>query len=66
MSSVSAPFGFRASYHNSADVAKAYAIASGYAQNVFQGDPVKLVDTGVVQLGTTMALVAVQLTVFYF
>ena len=54
MSSVSAPFGFRASYHNSGQIiAKAYTIASGYAQNVFQGDPVKLVDTGVVQLGTS-------------
>lgn len=53
MSSVSAPFGFRASYHNSGQIiAKAYTIASGYAQNVFQGDPVKLTDDGVIQLGT--------------
>ena len=54
MSSVSAPFGFRASYHNSGQIiAKAYTLATGYAQNVFQGDPVKLVDSGVVQLGSS-------------
>ena len=54
MSSVSAPFGFRASYHNSGQIiAKAYTIVSGYAQNVFQGDPVKLVDTGSIQLGSS-------------
>ena len=53
MSATSAPFGFRASYHNSGQIiAKAYTIASGYAQNVFQGDPVKLTDDGVIQLGT--------------
>jgi hypothetical protein len=32
---------------------KAYVIASGYAVNVFSGDPVKLTDNGVVQLGTS-------------
>jgi hypothetical protein len=32
---------------------KAYTIASTYAANVFQGDPVKLTDNGVVQLGTS-------------
>ena len=54
MSSTSAPFGFRASYHNSGQIiAKAYTIASGYAQNVFQGDPVKLTDDGVIQLGSS-------------
>ena len=54
MSSVSAPFGFRASYHNSGQIiAKAYTIVSGYNQNVFQGDPVKLVNTGSVQLGSS-------------
>lgn len=54
MSSVSAPFGFRASYHNSGQIiAKAYTIVSGYAQNVFQGDPVKLVSTGSIQLGSS-------------
>ena len=54
MSSVSAPFGFRASYHNSGQIiAKAYTLATGYAQNVFQGDPVMLVDTGVIQLGSS-------------
>ena len=54
MSATSAPFGFRASYHNSGQIiAKAYTLASGYAQNVFQGDPVKLVNTGVIHLGTS-------------
>lgn len=54
MSATSAPFGFRPSYHNSGRItAKAYVIASGYAQNVFQGDPVKLTDAGVIELGTS-------------
>lgn len=54
MSSTSAPFGFRPSFHNSGQIRpKAYTIASGYAANVFSGDPVKLVDAGTVQLGTS-------------
>jgi len=54
MSSTSAPFGFRPSYHNSGQMRpKAYVITSGYAQNVFSGDPVKLTSDGVVQLGTS-------------
>ena len=54
MSSTSAPFGFRPSYHNSGQMrAKAYTIASTYAANIFQGDPVKLVDAGTIQLGTS-------------
>tara|TARA_R100001015_G_C4634988_1_gene202955 strand:+ start:8967 stop:9560 length:594 start_codon:yes stop_codon:yes gene_type:complete len=54
MSSTSAPFGFRPSYHNSGRItAKAYVIATGYAQNIFQGDPVKLTDDGVIQLATS-------------
>ena len=54
MSSTSAPFGFRASYHNSGQMRpKAYAIASTYAANIFSGDPVKLTDNGVIQLGTS-------------
>lgn len=54
MSSTSAPFGFRPSFHNSGQMRpKAYAIASGYAANIFQGDPVKLVDAGTIQLGTS-------------
>ena len=54
MSATSAPFGFRPSYHNSGRItAKAYVIASGYAQNIFQGDPVKLTDAGVIQLATS-------------
>ncbi len=53
MSSTSAPFGFRPSYHNSGQMrAKAYTIASTYAANIFQYDPVKLTDNGVIQLGT--------------
>lgn len=54
MSSTSAPFGFRASFHNSGQIRpKAYTIASAYAANIFSGDPVKLVDAGTVQLGTS-------------
>lgn len=54
MSSTSAPFGFRASYHNSGQMRpKAYVIASGYGVNIFSGDPVKLTDDGVIQLGTS-------------
>ena len=54
MSSTSAPFGFRASFHNSGQIRpKAYAIASGYATSIFSGDPVKLIDTGFVNLGTS-------------
>ncbi len=54
MSATSAPFGFRPSYHNSGRItAKAYVIASGFAHNIFQGDPVKLVDAGVIELGTS-------------
>lgn len=54
MSSTSAPFGFRPSYHNSGQMRpKAYVIASGYAANIFSGDPVKLTDNGVIQLGTS-------------
>lgn len=54
MSSTSAPFGFRPSFHNSGQMRpKAYTIASTYAANIFQGDPVKLTDDGVIQLGTS-------------
>jgi len=54
MSSISAPFGFRASFHNSGQMRpKAYVIASTYAANIFSGDPVKLTDAGVIQLGTS-------------
>ena len=54
MSSTSAPFGFRASFHNSGQMRpKAYVIASTYAANIFSGDPVKLTDNGVIQLGTS-------------
>lgn len=54
MSSTSAPFGFRPSYHNSGQMRpKAYTIATGTAVNIFSGDPVKLVDAGVIQLGTS-------------
>jgi hypothetical protein len=54
MSSISAPFGFRPSYHNSGQMRpKAYVIASTYAANIFAGDPVKLTDNGVIQLGTS-------------
>lgn len=54
MSATNAPFGFRPSYHPSGQMRpKAYTIASTYAANIFQGDPVKLVDAGTVQLGTS-------------
>lgn len=54
MSSTSAPFGFRASFHNSGQIrAKAYAVATGYAANIFSGDPVKLTNDGVIELGTS-------------
>lgn len=54
MSSTSAPFGFRASYHPSGQMRpKAYTIASTYGANIFSGDPVKLIDTGVIELGTS-------------
>jgi len=54
MSSTSAPFGFRASYHNSGQMRpKAYVVATAYAANIFSGDPVKLTDDGVIQLGTS-------------
>ena len=54
MSSTSAPFGFRPSYHNSGQMRpKAYTIASTYATSIYSGDPVKLTDNGVIQLGTS-------------
>ncbi len=54
MTATSAPFGFRPSYHNSGQMRpKAYTIASTYAANIFSGDPVKLTDNGVIQLGTS-------------
>lgn len=54
MPSSSAPFGFTPSFHNSGQMRpKAYTIASTYAANIFSGDPVKLVDAGTVQLGTS-------------
>ena len=54
MSAISAPFGFRVSFHNSGQVrAKAYAITSAYAVNIFAGDPVKLIADGTIQLGTS-------------
>jgi hypothetical protein len=54
MSATSAPFGFRPSFHNSGQIRpKAYTIATGTAVNIFSGDPVKLVDAGVIQLGTS-------------
>lgn len=54
MSSTSAPFGFRPSFHPSGQMRpKAYTITSGYAANVFQGDPVKLTNDGVIQLASS-------------
>ena len=54
MSSTSAPYGFRPSFHNSGQMRpKAYTIASTYAASIFSGDPVKLTSDGVIQLGTS-------------
>lgn len=54
MSATSTPFGFRPIYHNSGQMRpKAYTITSGYASNIFNGDPVKMTDDGVIQLGTS-------------
>lgn len=54
MSATNAPFGFIASKHPSGFCrADEYTIASGYAANIFQGDPVKLVTAGTIQLGTS-------------
>jgi len=54
MSSTSAPFGFRPSFHNSGQMRpKAYVIASAYGYNIFAGDPVKLTDDGVIELGSS-------------
>jgi hypothetical protein len=54
MPSTSAPFGFRPSFHNSGQMRpKEYTIASTYATNIFSGDPVKLTNDGVIQLGTS-------------
>ena len=54
MSSTSAPYGFRPSFHNSGQMRpKAYTISSAYAANIFSGDPVKLTSDGVIQLGTS-------------
>lgn len=54
MSSVDAPFGFIAVKHPSGQMrAREYSIASGYAANIFLGDPVKLVTAGTIQLGTS-------------
>lgn len=57
MSSTSAPFGFRPSFHNSGQIRpKAYTIATGLAADIFLGDPVKLSTAGTVVLGTSNGL----------
>ncbi len=54
MTATTIAFGFRPSFHNSGQIRpKAYTIASTYAANIFSGDPVKLVDAGTIQLGTS-------------
>ena len=54
MSSTSAPYGFRPSFHNSGQIRPhAYTITSTYAASIFSGDPVKLTSDGVIQLGTS-------------
>ena len=54
MSTTSAPYGFRPSFHNSGQIRpKAYTIASAYAASIFSGDPVKLIADGTIQLGSS-------------
>ncbi len=54
MSSTSAACGFQPFFHPSGDIRnQAFTIASGYAQNIFTGDPVKLLVTGTLQLATS-------------
>lgn len=55
MPATSAPYGFRAVRHPSGLVrSNPYAIATGYAANIFKGDPVKLVTaSGTISLATT-------------
>ena len=54
MSTTSAPYGFRPSFHNSGQMRpKAYTIASAYAASIFSGDPVKLVAAGTIELGSS-------------
>jgi len=54
MTASAAPFGFRASRHPSGHIqARPYTIASAYAVNLFEGDPVKLVAAGTIQLATS-------------
>lgn len=54
MSSTSAPYGFRPSFHNSGQMRpKAYTITSGFAASIYSGDPVKLTSSGTIELGTS-------------
>lgn len=54
MSATNAPFGFICAKHPSGQSrANEYQIASAYAANIFQGDPVKLATTGTIQLATS-------------
>lgn len=54
MSATFAPYGLICAKHPSGQSrANAYSIASGYAANIFTGDPVKLDTAGVVQLATS-------------
>jgi hypothetical protein len=54
MSATNAPFGFICAKNPSGQSrANEYTIATGYAANIFQGDPVKLVTAGTIQLGTS-------------
>lgn len=54
MSSVAGGTGLTPIQHPSGMLrARAYTIASGYATNLFKGDPVKLVTAGTIQLGTS-------------
>lgn len=54
MSSTSAPFGFRPSFHNSGQIrSKAYNMAASYATAIYQGDLVTLDSNGQVNIAGT-------------
>lgn len=56
MSATAAPMGLVPVYHPSGNsTASAYPIASGYATNIFKGDPVILAAAGTVTAGTAAA-----------
>lgn len=54
MSATSAPFGFQPVLHPTGDARpRVRTIATGYAANIFKGDPVLLATAGGIQIGAT-------------